>query len=66
MPSGRGLALFTAVRCGGVCGGRITFGMKEKPLDHKKGTVCDPAQSGPERELCNPMVRSARGEVAGG
>jgi hypothetical protein len=31
--------------------------MKEKPLDHKKGTACDPEQRGPDAELCNPMVR---------
>jgi hypothetical protein len=31
--------------------------MKEKPLDHKKGTACDPEQSGPDAELCTPLVR---------
>ena len=38
--------------------------MKEKPLDHKKGTACDPSQTGPNAELCTPLVRGRVGERA--
>jgi hypothetical protein len=36
--------------------------MKEKPLDLKKGTACDPDQSGPDAEMCTPLVRTPESE----